>query len=398
MTKPTADELLAEVEFPDASQVEPAAPDPDAGSCWVDLGPYLDGTYSPPVPEVGAQRRPDGKYLLYPGKSHLLTADTGIGKTWFACVHVAAELLAGSTVVYAHFEEPRPDSTVARLLRLGVPAEVIAAGLKWADTDRMETYAEDLAALDPAPRLVILDGVGAACGGRSINEPETVNWYRAEYVIPATRLGAAVLSITHPVKDPARASERHAGGSGFWLNLVDGVGLRMIPGKPRITRGGTGTASIYSVKDRDGGVEQGEPEGKYEGWRWLGTLKVEDLEAANGSAATRAVILAPSESEAKTEAPRDEVAELAEAIVMVLAVAEGHRYETQRQLTAMMRDQHKVKFRDDDLGAALERLERLALIEREPYAERKARPGWLTEAGLSAASRTASERQEVDRA
>jgi len=400
VNKPTADELLAGVEFPDASQVEPAAPDPAARPCWVDLGPYLDGTYSPPVPEVGAQRRPDGKYLLYAGKWHTCIGLTGCGKTWFACVHVAAELRAGNTVVYAHFEELSPAGTVARLLRLGVPAEVIAARLKWVDTNRMETYAEDLAALDPAPRLVVLDGINAACGTRSPSDVETVAWYRKAYVEPATaeRIGAAVLSLGHPVKDPTRQAERHGYGSTAWLDLADGVGLRLTAGTRKIVRGGNGTASIYSVKDRYGGVEQGEPEDpKREGWVWLGTLAVDDLEAVNSSAATRAVILAPSDTEAKTEAPRDEVAELAEAIVMVLAVAEGHRYGSRNHLAEMLRGQGQ-QFRNDDLGAALERLESRGLIERGPYVERKARPGWLTEAGLKTVPRPVPEPQEADHA
>lgn len=400
MTKPTADELLDGVEFPDASHVEPAAPDPAAGPCWVDLGPYLDGTYSPPVPEVGAQRRPDGKHLLYAGKWHTCIGLTGCGKTWFACAHVAAELRAGNTVVYAHFEEPSPAGTVARLLRLGVAPDVIAAGLRWVDTNRMETYAEDLAALDPAPRLVVLDGINAACGTRSPSDVETVAWYRKAYVEPATaeRIGAAVLSLGHPVKDPTRQAERHGYGSTAWLDLADGVGLRLTAGTRKIVRGGNGTALIYSVKDRYGGVEQGEPEDpKREGWVRLGTLAVDDLEAVNGSAATRVVILAPSESEAKTEAPRDEVAELAEAIVMVLSVVEGHRYGSQRRLMDVLRA-HEVKFRDTDIGAALERLEADGRLAREPYKDRKPQPGWLTEAALSTASRAASERQEVDHA
>lgn len=346
-------------------------------SIWVDLGPYLDGSYTPPEPEIGAARQPDGKRLLYAGKWHTLIGLTGCGKTWFACAHVAAELLAGATVTYAHFEEPSPAGTVSRLLSLGVPADVIKARLRWMDLERRKDYPGALAALDPAPSLVVLDGINAACGTESPSDVETVTKYRNSYVNPATRLGAAVLSLGHPVKDMNRQGERHGYGSTAWLDLADGVGLRLEACSTRITRGAKGTASIYSVKDRYGGVEQGEPDAdRKEGWKWLGTLSVDDT-AAGG---TRITILAPVAAEA---APKeDPVAELAEAIVLVLSVAEGHRYESQRDLAEMLREHQGRGSRKEDVGAALVRLENQGRLQRPRVAGNKPRPGWLTEAGL----------------
>lgn len=379
----TADDLLAGLDLPDLMDVPP---DPSAGPCWVDLGPYLDGSHQPPVPEVGA-RRNDGKALLYPGKSHLLVAETGIGKSWFGCIHVAAELIAGSAVVYAHFEEPNPATTLSRLLRLGVPPEVIAAGLRWADVDRMASYADDLAALDIPPRLVLLDGVVAACGGRSLNDTETVNWFRGEFVNPATRLGAAVLALHHPVKDPGRRGERGGRGSGSWIDLVDGVHFQMLPGKVWISKGRKGTAEVYADKDREAGVIDGAPDGPFSGWRAVGTLEVEDV-----GDAVHAALLAPSGSteeptggnreKARVEREEARLSKLVEDIVMVLSVAEGNRYDSQSTLGDMLRAQG-VGFRKEDLGAALMRLENQGRLQRAEADGSKPRPGWLTEAGLS---------------
>lgn len=365
-------------ERPKGDEAEPATE--TLQSVWVDLGPYLDGTYAPPEPEIGAARQPDGKRLLYAGKWHTVIGLTGCGKTWFACVQAAAELAAGNTVVYAHFEESSPAGTVARLLGLGVPVDVIRARLRWVDQEHRAGYAKAVESLEPAPSLVVLDGINAACGTQSPNDVETVTRYRKTYVNPATRVGASVLSLGHPVKDVNRQGERHSYGSTAWLDLADGVGLRLEAGPARITRGAKGTASIYSVKDRYGGVEQGEPDAaKKEGWKWLGTLSVDDT----GAEGTKAVLLAPTASQA---APGDDrLDDLCHEIVLVLTMRDGNRYESQGELGTVLQARSGRTVRKEDLGAALVRLEDRGLLQRTPVDPRrpnKARAGWLTSSGL----------------
>lgn len=347
-------------------------------SPWLDLGPYLDGNYSPPEPEIGA-RRSDGRALLYPGKCHFLVATTGVGKSWFALVHVAAELLAGNTVVYGHFEEPLPGDTLARLGRLGVPVDVLRSGLKWLDVDKAKTYRKGLAALEQAPALVILDGVVAACTGKPINDDETVNWFRAKFVTPAAKLGAAVLALHHPVKDPGRRGELGGRGSGSWINLVDGVHFQGIPGKKAVSRGRKGSLDIYADKDRAGSVVQGAPDGPHN-WRSVATLWVEDVD--DKVETSLEAPLAVQEGTDGPEAP-DKVTELAEAILWVLKdFEESHRYETQGALEDMLRGR-RIAVQKKILGAALVHLEDRGLIERAPANGNQARPGWLTEAALS---------------
>lgn len=349
---------------------EEAGGEPD--SCWVDLSPYLDGTYTPPEPEVGACRS-DGRTLLYKGKCHFLVAETGVGKSWFGLVHVAAELMAGNTVAYVHFEEPHARDTVARLRGMGVPVEVIRSGLKWLDVDKAKEYRKALKALDQPPVLVVLDGVVAACGGKSINDDETVNWFRGAFVNPATKLGAAVLALHHPVKDPSRRGEIGGRGSGSWINLVDGVHFQGVPGKKRISRGRKGSLDIYADKDRAGSVVIGAPDGPH-GWRAVATLWVEDVDGK-----VETTLTAPVATEASQGQPTNEISELADQVVFTLE-HNGGRYPT----VTVLRDQlraRKVKFKTEDLGAALELLEAQGRLERAPYEERKARPGWLVEPG-----------------
>lgn len=331
----------------------------------------MTGDYSPPVPEIGA-RRSDGRALLYAGKCHFLVATTGVGKSWFALVHVAAELLAGNTVVYGHFEEPLPGDTLARLGRLGVPVEMWSTGLKWIDVDKAKNYRKGLAKLENPPTLVVLDGVVAACTGKPINDDETVNWFRSKYVTPATKLGAAVLALHHPVKDPGRRGELGGRGSGSWINLVDGVHFQGIPGKKAVSRGRKGSLDIYADKDRAGSVVEGAPDGPHN-WRAVATLWVEDVDEKVETALETPVGV----QETTQAGPSDGLAKLANEILALLADEPGHRYEGVNELKAKLGGRG-VQFTAAHVPAALERLESMGLIERPPPPRTGRRPGWLT--------------------
>jgi 5S rRNA maturation endonuclease (ribonuclease M5) len=54
---------------------------------WVDLGPFLDGTYTPEEPSIGAIRD-DGIPFIYPGRWHTVIGLMTAGKTFFALWHV----------------------------------------------------------------------------------------------------------------------------------------------------------------------------------------------------------------------------------------------------------------------------------------------------------------------
>lgn len=341
-------------------------------SRWVDLGPYLDGSYVPPSPSAGAWRE-DGAQLLYPGAWHTLVGSTGAGKTWLALAHARDELLrpdGAGHVVYAHFEESSPPRTLDRLLSLGVPADVIRERLHWYDTNESNMpgeFAAWLAALGIAPRLVVLDGINSACTthGQDPQAVAAVGWYRGMFVTPATQAGAAVLSLGHPTKAKDRQAERHGFGSTAWLDEADGVGFRLESkqGSP-IRRGVTGVAYLSSVKDRYGQVELLGRPGNRDGWHYLGSIVVDNESDPAGRRTTlRLVGPKPGEQE-RTEASHP-VTVLAGEIERVLSARENRAYDTQAHLEDWLHE-NGVRFHKAHIDPALGELSGQGRLERDP--------------------------------
>lgn len=372
----------------DAPAASTAAPVP---ARRVDLGPWLDGTYRAPEPAVGAVRD-DGRHLLYPGRWHTLIGPTEAGKTWAALAHVRDEILAGRVATYLHFEESDPGGTVARLLALGVPVEVIRERFVWLSCDyawKPGALAVELAALAARPALVVLDGINAACSrhGHDVEKTPAVGWYRGQFVAPATQLGAAVLSLGHPPKARDRQDERHGYGSTAWLDDVDGVGFRLVPGRAPIRRGDSGTAGLHVVKDRYGAVAQHGVRDDREGWTYVGSVVVDDtlgalvVDETPGRALTSMRISTPERNDGGGRPAPDSIDHLATAVVGLLRGQDEHAYPSARRLGELLRAA-KIKFREGDLAPALDRLESDGRLERPPHVERKPRPGRLTASAI----------------
>jgi hypothetical protein len=122
----------------------------------------------------------------------------------------------------------------------------------------MGEMAAAIVRLEVPPQLAVLDGINAACGMHSwaVKEPESVGLYRAMFVHPLTKIGAAVLSLGHPPKAVNRQSEAYSYGAAGWLNDVDGVGYRVTASKTPISKGAKGSSALYVVKDRYGEVQR----------------------------------------------------------------------------------------------------------------------------------------------
>jgi len=340
---------------------------------WVDPEPWLNGTYQPPRPTRGLIRG-DGKALLYAASWHTCIGSTGTGKTWLAIAHARDELLGtperpAGLVAYLHFEESTMGSTIARLQSLGLSNELIRERFVWMQcNDRWEPgeFADQLSRLPMPPTLVILDGINGACNthGQDPASVAAVGWYRTMFVMPATSLGAAVLSLGHPPKATDRQAERHGYGSTAWLDDVDGCGFRMVAGASPIRKGTSGTAQIHSVKDRHGGIEEGASGGgKREGWTYLGSLVV-DSSAVVGEGRTTLRVVEPRPGDLGED--RDPIDALAEAIVAVLERREDHSYTSQQELSIELREAAGVKFKTTDVGPALLRLEKSGRLLRDP--------------------------------
>jgi hypothetical protein len=337
----------------------------------VDLGPYLDGTYVPLSPSVGAVRR-DGVQLLYPSRWHTCTGLTTAGKTMFALWHCLAVMRSGGLAVMLHFEELDPGGTIDRLRTLGTTLGLdddinglIRRQFVWVSCERIWQPGElddVLAELPQPPSLMVLDGINAASTkhGKNPSDPESVGFYRHRFVTPATALGAAVLSLGHPVKDRNRQGEAHGFGSTAWLDEVDGASFRLVA-SPRapIGRGRAGSSALYSVKDRYGQVEaHGQTtEGQEPGWRYLGQFSID---SSHDPALVELAVPKPATDATEGMPPGDsaEIIEVAEQITRVL----------QARLDPLgFRDiKARVTGRDSRISQALAWLEDRGLIEVGP--------------------------------
>jgi hypothetical protein len=394
--KDVSDHLDADHSVDELAAWWPPEPEPGASSAaddeatgrWVNLDQFVDGTYSPPCPDLGAARE-DGIQFLYRGLWHTVIALTTAGKTTFALWQVKAVLDSGGHVVYIHFEEATPNGIIHRLKGLGVDGEVIRKRFHWGHVDSPWKWGEmaaEIARLEVAPQLAVLDGINAACGlhGWGVKEPESVGLYRVMFVHPLTKIGAAVLSLGHPPKALNRQSESYGYGAAGWLNDVNGIGYRMTASKTPIGKGAKGSSALYVVKDRYGEVQRwGELQsGDGMPWWYMGQFVVDDtLPEDTSGLLPRTAIHVTVPTKNAEGVGRDKIDDLGEQILTHLRETTG-RFETVTGLRDSLRAK-KVHLSPNDMKPALERLVNRGLIEwPEAVADRKPRPGWLTDSGI----------------
>jgi hypothetical protein len=358
---------------------EPSDTAEEGWSRWADLGPHLDGTVIRPQPDVGGERD-DGTQLLYPKRWHTVIGLTGSGKTTFALWHIKAALDAGGHVIYLHFEETDPGGVLERLQGLGVDQETITKQFHWANCDKKWHEGEmayRLTQLEQLPALAVLDGINAACSqhGWKVGDTEAIGSYRAMFVTPSVKAGAAVLSLGHPPKAKDRQNEMHGFGSTGWLDEVDGVGFRMIASKtaPMIT-GAKGFSALYVVKDRYSQVKRwGDLDtSKEQPWFYMGAFIVDDSQLVGPTIVRLNVPETAGEGQ-----PKSKEAALADHIEESLQRRTG-RFDSLNQLKAWLRVD-EVKFTQADTPIALEMLVDQGRLVRPEVNGNKARPGWLAD-------------------
>ena len=348
-------------------------------SRWADLGPHLDGTVIRPQPDIGGERD-DGIQLLYRKRWHTNIGLTGSGKTTFALWHIKAALDAGGHVIYLHFEETDPGGVLERLQGIGVSADVIAKQFHWANCDKkwhVGEMAYRLTQLEQPPVLAVLDGINAACSqhGWKVADTEAIGSYRAMFVTPLVKAGAAVLSLGHPPKAKDRQNEMHGFGSTGWLDEVDGVGFRMVASKdaPMIT-GAKGFSALYVVKDRYSQVKRwgNLDTTKEQPWFYMGAFIVDDSQPVGPTIVRLNVPEASGEGQ-----PKSKEATLADNIEECLQKRTG-RFDSLNQLKAWLRVD-EVKFTQADTPIALEMLVDQGRLVWPEVNGNKARPGWLAD-------------------
>jgi hypothetical protein len=307
----------------------------DEPTTWepVDLGPYLRGEIVQPKPCLGIARS-DELRLIYPGREHVVLGDTESGKTWFALGCVVAELIAGNTVVYIHYEEPDSISTIERLRLLGLPDNVIADRFRFVAPMKPVRGEWLTELLDPAPSVVIHDGVNEAMSlhGHDIKDADGASTFRRNLIRPCLAAGAATLACDHLPKDSIRGD---AYGSVHKGNALDGARILLENVTP-FGRGMRGVSYVFITKDRPGYMRANGRPTKTPGKTFFGTLVVDDSDEFRPF---EMPFYAPKDGDVKDDEPKQTATseELGETVWRVIAALPDGTVGSKNLLFAEMR-------------------------------------------------------------
>lgn len=236
-----------------------------------DLDVLLSGDYKPLEPSLVAC----GEYfLLYPGKSHGLSSDRGLGKTHVTIAMIHDIMKRGGRVAYFDFEDSADTFIRDRMMNQhGITEAMIRNQFLYlggidiqaqedmeaiSPTDAIRMMAEHLKGWD----LVVVDGVSASMNDWSVDEACTVPmldgskatdyaWWHNRQVKPFLDQGIATLQIDHSTKQGGRVGGTIQKGA-----KLTGVEYELRPEKiaSTLVMGGTGRLTLAAVKDRVGRI------------------------------------------------------------------------------------------------------------------------------------------------
>lgn len=205
-------------------------------------------------------KRSDGPCLFYRGRIHSVHGETESGKSWLVQCATAECLLLGEPVLYLDFED-EAGAVAERLIRLGVPAEVVENPALFVyvhpeapPTTERERRAFD-AVLDDTYSLAVVDGVTdsmALFGLSGMDADDVARWHRELPKAIAHSTGAAVVCVDHVAKD-SQTRGRFALGSQHKIAGLSGAAYVVEMEKP-FAVGQAGRASVRVGKDRPGRV------------------------------------------------------------------------------------------------------------------------------------------------
>lgn len=232
-----------------------------------------NGTLEQPTAEV--VYRSDHAGMFYPGCTHTVFGEPGVGKSWVAQFSCAEQLKRGGHVLYLDYES-NFRQVAQRLYNLGVPVDAMRERLTYrgatgdptnsgatlehphtphdGNTMAEAVYTKFTELIDRHPyTLAIIDGVASAmsAGGYDNNSnDDAVTFSRELPEFIANHSGAAVLMVDHVTK--AAGNRRYAMGAGQKLARVTGASFRADaidtddPNKHRL--------ALYVTKDRNDAV------------------------------------------------------------------------------------------------------------------------------------------------
>lgn len=235
---------------------------PDA---WtpVDVRQLLAGGLEPLRPTL--MPRSDNRCLLYPGRTHSFSGESGSGKSWLAQWATAQALQAGGLCLYLDYESGAA-SVVARLRALGCTDDQIAR-LTYVNPDAAPTGEafESLLRSEHGFTLAVVDGVTEALAlsglsGDSLtnNNDAVTRWHAMLPKRIATETGAAVVQVDHVTKSKDGRGGYAIGGQAKRASIT-GAAYVVVP-RETFGRGRAGWFDLYVSKDREGFV-LGAPDG-----------------------------------------------------------------------------------------------------------------------------------------
>lgn len=235
------------------------------------LDELLSGDYKPLEPTLVTC----GEYfLLYPGKSHGLSSDRGLGKTHVTIAMIHDIMKRGGRVAYFDFEDT-PDTFIRdRMMNQhGITEDMIRNQFLYlggidiqaqedmeaiTPTDGIRMMAEHLKGWD----LVVIDGVSASMNDWSVDKESPspmldgskatdYAWWHNRQVKPFLDQGIATLQIDHSTKQGGRVGGTIQKGA-----KLTGVEYELRPEKiaSTLVMGGTGRLVLAAVKDRVGRI------------------------------------------------------------------------------------------------------------------------------------------------
>ncbi|MGW3846902.1 AAA family ATPase [Streptomyces fagopyri] len=313
--------LSAEPWPEESEQTESARDGAPSRRSWraQDLSEFVNGTYKPVLPTVGA--RADGVGVLYPGRMSTVAAESEAGKTWFALVLVLQELNRGNHAVYMDFEDEAA-GVVGRLLKMGGDIDDILERFHYIRPEEPLSLADlidlkEVLALEPT--LAVVDGVteGMSLHGLNINDNKDVAVFGRRVLRPLQDAGPAVVTLDHVVKS-ADNRGRYAIGGVHKLNGLNGVMYLMENVKP-FGLGVKGKSRIRIAKDRPGQLRK-ESLPHDSGLYWFADLVIDATEPD----LLEAVLYPPNETnleKAKADREAAEETRLQEAIIAAVTGA-----------------------------------------------------------------------------
>ncbi|KWX66654.1 hypothetical protein ASJ79_24680 [Mycobacterium sp. NAZ190054] len=250
-----------------------------------------------------------------------------------ACV--AAELALGRQVVYVHFEESDPGSTLDRLQLLGVTERDLVQRFRFVGPARPVRAGWIEPLLSPVPSLVVFDGVneGMALHGADIMAADGASAFRRALVLPFANAGAATLACDH-TPHGGRVAEY---GSVHKGNALDGTRINLENVAP-FGRRLRGRSSVFVTKDRPGYLRSHGRPTRVPGKTFMGTLIVDDSETIGPDFTLR--FTAPKDDkDAKPDADDGTGVpdRLADTVHGIIAELPGRTVGSTRELYAQLR-------------------------------------------------------------